>query len=174
MMVKRGMGFYYFEKGLPQELNYTIDFRKFNKKVDFEDYLALFEDAGWKHISGTQNSGRQYFIPTSDQCERSIFSTTESALARYKYLYQVCSGYMACFMLYLTVVLVSCEFKLYNIVFLTPGLWERTGADFWRGFWFELPFVIFRIAPLIVFFITAIAFAIWAEKARKIYKTRTL
>ena len=49
-------GFYHFEDTKPQNLNYKIDYRIFKSKKDFDNYIALFEDAGWRHVYGTQNS----------------------------------------------------------------------------------------------------------------------
>jgi len=46
-------------------LNYKIDYRIFKDKKEFDNYIALFEDAGWKHVYGTKNSGNQYFLPMS-------------------------------------------------------------------------------------------------------------
>jgi len=33
----------------------------FNSKSEFNDYVTLFEDTGWKHVYGTFYSGSQYF-----------------------------------------------------------------------------------------------------------------
>jgi len=35
-------------------LNYKIDYRIFKDKKEFDNYIALFEDAGWKHVYGTK------------------------------------------------------------------------------------------------------------------------
>jgi len=60
-------------------LNYKI----FKDKKEFDNYIALFEDAG-KHVYGTKNSGNQYFLPMNEKAGTDIFSDRVSAAARYK------------------------------------------------------------------------------------------
>lgn len=57
---------YTFEKIHPESLSYRIDYQMFKKKGDYTDYLTLFEDSGWKHISGSQSSGFHFFLPEND------------------------------------------------------------------------------------------------------------
>jgi len=164
------LGFYHFEPGQPQNLSYKIDYRIFKDRKDYENYIALFEDAGWKHVYGTKNSGNQYFLPISKKAGTDIFSDRISAAGRYKTLYSICLVNVVCFVCYLSVVLLSSHGGISKIAFLTPGLWERTGKDFWSAFFFELPFVLFRIVPLIFLAVVAAFHGYWALKAKKIYE----
>ncbi len=52
---------YQFRKAKPEQSTIKIDYRQFKKEEDFQDYCALFEDSGRKHIAGTRYSGTQYF-----------------------------------------------------------------------------------------------------------------
>jgi hypothetical protein len=42
-------------------VNYNEEIHIFKNNSDLQDYLALFRDSGWEHISGSKNSGTQYF-----------------------------------------------------------------------------------------------------------------
>jgi hypothetical protein len=163
-------GFYHFENGKPQNLNYKIDYRTFKNKEEYDNYITLFEDAGWKHVYGTKISGNQYFLPMNEKAGTDIFSDRVSAAARYKTLYNICIANVICFFSYLFVLLVTTEGDLSKIGFLTPGLWERTGKAFWSAFFFELPFVILRIVPPVFMAIIAVFYCYWGFKAKRFYK----
>jgi len=162
-------GFYHFAKGTPEELHYHVDHRKFKTQADFEDYKALFEDAGWRHVYGTKISLNQYFLPKNGNKDDDIFSTKDSAALRYKHLNKICYANVAVAIGYLLAVLISCDFNLSNIGFLTPGLWEMSDAQFWRAFFLELSFVLFRTVPIALFLVMGIAYAVWGGKAKRIY-----
>ena len=164
-------GVYTFIKGDSIDLHYRVDYRGFKSKKEFEQYKILFEDAGWEHVSGTAHSGSEYFIPKLTNVGLSdIFSDTESKAARYKRFLQPCMLGIACALMYLVVVLSTSGFQLSNLGYLTPGLWEKTGADFWKAFLFETPFAVLRFLPLIIFTVLTILYGYWALKAYKLYK----
>lgn len=165
-------GFYHFELSQPQKLNYKIDYRVFNDREEFENYIALFEDAGWKHVSGTKRSGVQYFLPMNEKAGTDIFSNRASAAMRYKTFYDICMVNFICFVFNLTVILLTTNGNLSNLTFLTPGLWVMTGKDFWSAFFFELPFVILRVLPLIAFAAAGVLYFYWGTKAKKLYNLR--
>jgi Na+/H+ antiporter NhaC len=77
-----------------------------------------------------------------------------------------------CFIACLSVVLLSTRGDLSKLAFLTPGLWDRTGKAFWSAFFFELPFALFRVVPLILFAVVAVFYSYWGSKAKKIYKLK--
>ena len=163
-------GFYHFEKGTPADLNYRVDYRVFNKTSDFEDYKALFEDAGWRHVYGTKSGYNQYFLPKDETVDDDIFSTQESKAARYKTLIDVCIMSFVLVIVYCTTMFASYDFNFANMGFLTPGLWQKNGSDFWQAFFFELPFAFLRTVPIVIFLIIGVLYAVWALKARKIFK----
>ena len=167
------LGFYHFEKGAPANLNYRVDYRSFSKASDFEDYKALFEDAGWRHVYGTRYGYNQYFLPKEGTADDDIFSTKESKAARYKRLTEACIMSFVLSILYFSVVFSNHGFNFTKIAYLTPGLWQKTGVDFWFAFFFELPFAIFRTVPTILLFLMGVLYAVWALKARKLYKEQS-
>ena len=77
------LGRYHFIESKPEDLHYRVDYRVFKKKDDFDDYVSLFEDAGWMHVYGTYQSGSQYFLPNSSDSTEDIFSDIESKAGRY-------------------------------------------------------------------------------------------
>jgi len=162
-------GFYHFSKGTPVDLHYHVDCREFKTKADFEDYKALFEDAGWKHVCGTLKSIYQYFIPMENSSEDDIFSTKDSAALRYLHLNKKCYANLTFAIVYFFIVFGIYDFNWANMGFLTQGLWEMTGKLFWLAFFFELPFVLLRTAPVAICVGMAIAYAVWGSKAKKIY-----
>jgi len=156
---------YKFHKVPSEDALIRIDYRTFKNKKDFLDYCTLFEDSGWKHLAGTKNSGTQYFKKIS-AIDEDIYSDSMSKAGKYKRSSKMWFT--------LAVIFVLIESSTGNIntlinpklLYLTPGLWERTGATFWSAFWFETPFALFRgisgfIIPLVAFF--------FAYKAHKLY-----
>lgn len=66
---------YHFEKGTPEDVIFSIDYRDF-KKGEEEEYLEMFEMAGWNHVSS--NAGIHLFkaLPGTSP----IYSDKESSL----------------------------------------------------------------------------------------------
>jgi len=151
-----GYKFYYTK---PKNVTIRIDYRTFKKKEDFIDYCNLFGDCGWKHIAGSKNSGAQYFKKIDENSQGDIFSDAISKAGKYKRLSSMC-GVLAAMYLMLSAAYISGGYMnvkaMLNpkLLYLTPGLWERTGVPFWGGFLFETPFVILRgfvfIIPLVM------------------------
>ncbi|WP_244835039.1 DUF2812 domain-containing protein [Clostridium sp. BJN0001] len=162
-------GIYTFTDGLSQDLNYKIDYKLFKKKSDYVSYLTLFEDYGWKHVCGTKNGGNHYFLPKNKETKAEIFSDSESSNMRYKTLYKICFTNLILCVLFFISMLSTISFSLSNLGFLTPGLWEKVGVDFWKSFFFELPFVIERIALWLIVLVIGIAYGYWAIKAKQEY-----
>ena len=163
-------GRYHFIEGKPEDLYYRIDYRVFKKKDDFDDYILLFEDSGWKHVYGTYQSGSQYFLPKSVDSTEDIFSDIESKAGRYLRFIQVARLCSILFIIALVIILISVNFNLSELTFLTPGLWDKQGDEFWKAFWFEVPFVILRIIPPILLIISTVIYSIWAIQAKRLYK----
>ena len=163
-------GRYHFSEEKPQDLHYKIDYRDFKNKNDFDDYIALFEDAGWKHVCGTKSSGNQYFLPQTDESDNDIFSDIESKAGRYLRFRKVMMSCLICFALCIVAIMASVNFNLSELGFLTPGLWDMHGEEFWNAFLFELPFVFMRICPVIIISILTVIYATFAVKAKKLYE----
>lgn len=140
---------YHFEPSQEGEQIFRIDYRTFKKYNDFVDYLYLFDDAGWRHVAGTKNSGYQYFVAKSDNPETEIFSDDATRAARYRYL---ATGWATFFVICLALVVMLVLQGNFNpevfadpkALYYTPGLWEMEGIVFLAKFLFETPFVILR------------------------------
>jgi hypothetical protein len=166
-------GVYHFKQEQAQDLNYKIDYRVFTRKSDFNDYIAMFEDAGWKHVYGTTYSGNQYFLPISDKTSEDIFSDNLSKAKRYERFSRVCQITSVLGVIYFLIILQSVNFNVSQLFFLTPGLWDKQGGAFWAAFFFELPFVVLRVVPIVLMLIITIAYGIWAHKAKKLYEQQS-
>ncbi|OXM16225.1 DUF2812 domain-containing protein [Paenibacillus herberti] len=153
-----------------------MDYRRFKKQEDFEDYCALFEDSGWQHIAGTKHSGYQYFKKADESGTEDIFSDVPSKAGRYKRLSNMWIG-LAAFYIPIFAAFVAVGFiELAPLLdpkslYLTPGLWEESGAAFWGAFLFETPFALFRGALFALFPIMIMLFLIFAFKANKYYQS---
>jgi len=180
-MAKKGYKFtnksfgYEFQPAEPENAVIKIDYRTFNKKADFEDYRALFEDSGWKHIAGTKSSGAQYFIKIDENGNDDIFSDADSKARRYKRISQMwislATSFIPIFVVLITTGSIDAKALLNpKLLYYTPGLWESTGADFWRAFLFETPFVLFRSFFWAFIPIMIVLYFIFAYKANKHYK----
>ncbi len=166
------LGVYTFRLAEPQALNYRIDYRKFSRKDKFEEYLTLFQDAGWEHVCGTRYSGLQYFLPNSDKVQTDdIFSDRESKLERYKRFSSQCFVSLTLMIVYLF-ILTPKNWSLFDVRswYFSDGLWNMTGGMFLKAFLFETPFVVLRIAPFIVLLFLSIVNGYWALESRKHYK----
>ena len=151
-----GLGRYYFEKLDSDFIPKTrIDVRRFKNKAEYENYLAMFEDSGWKLIKGSKDSGWQYFQQISHKSDEEIFSDDLAAVERNKRLSLYWFSYMV---LYLPIFICMCMsykedweqwFSDPKTMFLTPGLWQMEGLSFWGSFLFEVPFVLIRLFPII-------------------------
>lgn len=162
-------GIYDFKKDTAKSSSYKVDYRIFNKKSDFLDYISIFEDSGWKHIYGTRGSGKQYFLQLSKEATSDIFSDEKSRAERYIRLQRRCLEWSICLILAVVITLASVNFNVLELFFLTPGLWEKQAEEFWRDFWFEFPFMLMRVLPVVFCAIGAILNGYWAGKAKKSY-----
>ncbi|WP_413303666.1 DUF2812 domain-containing protein [Bacillus sp. 1P10SD] len=170
-LVGRSMG-YRFRSVRTEKVNIKIDYRTFKKRTDFADYEALFEDCGWKHLAGTKSSGVQYFKKAREDASEDIFSDVDSKAGRYKRLSELYLSLATLYLPIFTVLITTGSIDLDSflnpkLLYYTPGLWEKTGTDFWGAFLFETPFAFMRgitwsILPLMMVFF--LFFAIRANR----------
>jgi hypothetical protein len=171
----KSTGSYRFLRGKPEKTNIRIDYRVFKKQADFEDYLALFEDSGWKHIAGTKGSGYQYFKQAGGIDTGDIFSDRDSKAARYKRMSRMWASLAAIyipvfFLLLATKTVDGGAFLQPKELYLTQGLWEKAGTEFWRAFWFETPFALFRGLLWMSFPLMIILYVFFSMKATRQYR----
>lgn len=165
--VNSAVSMYTFEKLSTKEMfipYVRLDFReKSMKKTNYEDYVTLFSDSGWKLIKGSRFGGAQYFQQKRPDVSRGIFSdkdSQESAKRRYvKY------GYSCGFLFLLCSYSFSRNTSWTQIInfkswYLTPNIWNLKGVSFWYAFLFETPFALFRVLPLFFFLFLGIYYLI--------------
>lgn len=166
---------YKFKKITPEEATYRIDYRTFKFQKDFIDYCTLFEDSGWRHISGTKSSGKQFFKKISPDSEEDIFSDNLSRASRYKRASNIWLTFSLC---YLTILISFINTNTINLeafvnpksLYYTPGLWEKTGLDFLGAFLFETPFALSRGFIWLLFPICISFYIYFMYKSYKLYK----
>jgi len=140
---------YVFESATPEQANIKIDYRHFKNQHDFLEYRSLFADGGWQHISGTKNSGNQYFKQIGDCNGEDIFSDDTSRAGRYKRLSNMMLTMLFVWFPFVIISYTQGTLGLEAFIsprelYLTPGLWELSGSAFWIAFIFETPFAIMR------------------------------
>lgn len=168
---KEALGLYVFVEGAPCEQNYRIDFRHFSNKKDYQDYINLFEDSGWRFVYGKRSEGVQYFVPKLGMDADDIFSDALSKAGRYNRLAQQYMTLSIPFISLFIVLYTTGNFKYLGFEYYTPGLWEKTGLSFIWSFLFETPFVIMRgTLPFIPILLLA-PFLLFAVKAKLKYKS---
>lgn len=166
---------YKFHKTPHSNINIKIDYRNFKSKSDFQDYIMLFKDSGWEHIIGAKTSGKQYFKKIDETAGDDIFSDLFSKAERYKRMANI---WMSLAMSYIPLCIVFILTKTVDIttilnpkaLYYTPGLWQKTGASFWRAFLFETPFAIGRGFSWLIFPCLIIIYIIFAVKAQRYYQ----
>jgi len=168
---------YKFKKAEPEDVTINIDYRTFKKKEDFIDYCTLFEDSGWKHIAGSKSSGTQYFQKIDEAGDDDIFSDKSSKAGKYKRYSEMFIQMAICYFPILVALLTTETIDMGAILnpkelFLTPGLWEMTGASFWGAFLFETPFAFFRGFATLLFPVSIILFLFFALKAKMLYEEK--
>jgi len=176
-MKKQWLG-YVFESVTPEKVNIKIDYRHFKSQQDFLEYSSLFEDSGWQHISGTRNSGNQYFKQVGEYSSEDIFSDDTSRAGRYKRLSDMM---LAMFFLFFPFVIIAYTqgtlgleaFTNPRVLYLTPYLWELNGFEFWRAFLFETPFVLMRGFSTSIGLLIFLAYIFLTIKSWLLYRSAT-
>ncbi len=175
MLKNRSGASYFFHKTEPSEANIRIDYRKFTKTSDYENYICLFEDSGWHRLYGKKSSGRQYFIKLAGDYNEDIFSDTLSKAGRYAHMsnvwFQFALIWIPIFSVFLIQGAVTTEvFTDPAALYQTPGLWGKIGSDFWLAFAFETPFALLRGISWAIFPFFIIIALVTSLKARLLYK----
>lgn len=164
---------YLFEKVSDTIPVTRIDYREFKHKADYHDYLQLFKDTGWQHLTGSQSSGIHYFQQTDISSATKIYSNTDSYADLYKRYSEYASTWSFVMLIFFIVFLNSgTTYSLLNpqTAYLTPGLWEKTGQAFWSAFVFETPFALWRLIAPYIWLIISIWFSYEAIKNYQKYK----
>lgn len=180
-MAKRGFALagksiaYVFDRAEPEDAVIKIDFRQFKSRADFEDYLALFEDSGWKHVAGSKSSGSQYFRKIDETVSDDIFSDADSRAGRYQRLSRMWFSLACCYIpifaaMVSTGLVDTTAFTDPKALYYTPGLWEKTGVSFWQAFLFETPFALGRGFAWLIFPLLIGLYLIFSALAKSRYR----
>jgi len=168
---------YTFRKTTPQDTSIRVDFRLFKHKKDYLDYIALFEDSGWQHITGYMSIGIHYFKKTRDQANEDIFSDAASKAERYKRASKMWLMFFICYIpvilsLYINTILAPIAVQqasphhgllpAFKFIHFTPGLWPR--------FLFETPFALLGTIMICLLIFLQVTFLISALRCRSLYK----
>lgn len=174
-LIKRSPFVGYFFKEDKKDMVIKMDYRVFNHKTDFKDYVTLFEDSGWKHITGSQYSGSQYFMKVDNEASVDIFSDQVSKAGRYKRLSDM---WLLSFLIYIPIfiaLLASDSIQLDELLhpkslYYTEGLWDKTGFEFIGAFLFETPFALMRGFFWLLIPLLMVLYLFFAFKASRLYQ----
>lgn len=166
---------YHFKKADIPNTTFKIDYRKFKNQQDFLDYISMFEDSGWQHITGTKSSGVQYFKKEVTRSDDDIFSDERSRAGRYK---RISDMWLTCELIFVALLIVLKSQGMISIQtlftpkdwYLTPGLWELNGVGFLWAFLFETPFALFRGCSWLLCLLFIIMYGVFAIKSEMQYK----
>ncbi|HEC2152220.1 TPA: DUF2812 domain-containing protein [Staphylococcus delphini] len=158
------LGTYYFEKATEPHV-VRIDYQEIYSRQKMDDYLALYESFGWQHVYGYRfGCTNQYWMKAGDETEV-LFSDRESLRNYYKRWLKFLNGLLLVFFALFISNLMKSPFA--SDIFLTPGLWEKEGAEFWFAYLFELPFAIMRLVGNFTYLIFLIPFLVVYHKFKK-------
>ncbi|MGF3076230.1 DUF2812 domain-containing protein [Facklamia sp. P13055] len=135
-----------------------IDYREFEKSSEYQNYIQLFSDMGWTVVSSRKNFSVHYFQQNNPNSEDFIYSNKESYAEIYKRYSQQALNWSIIFLFFFTIFSTGdISYSLFNprTAFLTPGLWEMTGWQFWSSFIFEIPFALMRLLSKVIWLILA-------------------
>ncbi|HIZ80763.1 MAG TPA: DUF2812 domain-containing protein [Candidatus Mediterraneibacter pullistercoris] len=154
------------------------DVRSFSQYPEYQNYLMMFEDAGWRHVSGNMNGDLQYFERIRPDASGQLFSDIVSRAERYL---RMTKRYLTTLLIYFSGMLaffMTNDFRVQNLfnmkdMYFTPGLWDRSGLSFWASFLFETPFALLRGGVLHLLMILVFALELYAVgKSYWLYKRR--
>ena len=123
-------------------------------KEKYDEYLNIHEEFGWEHIRGGRFGMTQQIWSKIEDGNDTLFSDRDSKINFYKRQMNFTGSLAFLFLIYSFIF----EPVTGNNLFLTSGLWDMQGTEFWRAFLFELPFAIMRFLPAILFPIAAVLF----------------
>lgn len=96
------IGYYTFQAGQPADYVYRLDYQTPAKK-EAPNYLQLFQDAGWEHVT---TSGSWYYFRKLNRPdeESQIFTDNESKIAKYNRLLEALALPAAMLVLYMNFI----------------------------------------------------------------------
>lgn len=165
-LVENTLDFIYTFEETNEEYVTRIDYQEHMSKIQFDEYVSIHEEFGWQHIRGGRfGMTEQIWSKVADGNDE-LFSDRHSRINYYKRYAKMTGSFAVLFLVYSMLFLPDNS----SMIFLTPGLWEMQGMEFWRAFLFELPFALLRVLPAVLFPILAIMFLLTYSQMNKAKK----
>lgn len=169
-----GINIYTFEKTTNKEQILRLDCQSFESEQKYQHYKALYEEFGWLHVGGSRSSALQYWL-NPNNIDDSLFSDQSSEKHYFQRLSKIYGTY-AYFSLFFAFCVYqgqgSEQFLNLKDAYYTPGLWYKTGYDFWGSFLFETPFAITRFgSPWLMLIFGLISLNMYFKYKREIAKS---
>lgn len=143
-----------------------LDYQDYLSTHRFEEYKEIYEEFGWMHVKGSRFGSIHYWQKISDNRD-DMFSDRQSKSNYYKRLMNY-SLTFAIFFLVISFIIYDGNPLIVKELYLTQGLWEMEGSLFWKAFLFETPFVLLRLIPILILFVSAIQFYMSYMQYKKI------
>ncbi|KAF1296207.1 hypothetical protein BAU15_10500 [Enterococcus sp. JM4C] len=165
------LGFYRFEKIVPEKRNYRIDYRLFANKKDYLNYLTLFEDSGWQAVSSNHGSSHHFFLPiSSENQEMDIFSDADSSKERYKRYFALSAFFMALMIICLGIYLPG--LKDIPTWYLAPDPFNQADFGFIGRILVKTFLASLRVVPLLLILALSIFSMVAAIKSYRLFKQK--
>ena len=153
-LVSNMLDFIYTFEETDEKYITRTDYQNHMSKEKYDEYLNIHEEFGWEHIRGGRFGMTQQIWSKIEDGNDTLFSDRDSKINFYKRQMNFTGSLAFLFLIYSFIF----EPVTGNNLFLTSGLWDMQGTEFWRAFLFELPFAIMRFLPAILFPIAAVLF----------------
>lgn len=153
-LVSNTLDFIYTFEETDEKYITRTDYQNHMSKEKYDEYLNIHEEFGWEHIRGGRFGMTQQIWSKIEDGNDTLFSDRDSKINFYKRQMNFTGSLAFLFLIYSFIF----EPVTGNNLFLTSGLWDMQGIEFWRAFLFELPFAIMRFLPAILFPIAAVLF----------------
>lgn len=153
-LVSNTLDFIYTFEETDEKYITRTDYQNHMSKEKYDEYLNIHEEFGWEHIRGGRFGMTQQIWSKIEDGNDTLFSDRDSKINFYKRQMNFTGSLAFLFLIYSFIF----ELVTGNNLFLTSGLWDMQGTEFWRAFLFELPFAIMRFLPAILFPIAAVLF----------------
>ncbi|MGY0374591.1 DUF2812 domain-containing protein [Clostridium sp. JNZ J1-5] len=113
--VRYNLLYYVFQVGEPKKYIYKIDYKS-TKNTDIDEYLNIFEDAGWEHVG--QFAGWHYFRIEKEKADiQDIYTDNNSKIEKYR-------GYLKTLK-----IVAACEVPAFLNFTLNPVYGKHSGMN---------------------------------------------
>lgn len=142
---------YKFTRAPAAESRVHIDYQPTMGRCDYTNYLAGYYEAGWQIVHGSHSAGPKYFTTKSAQPGHKAATDPLPTAQRYARSITVQTA------LLIPLLIVSCILWAQGTLwpstdqwYMTPGLWDKQGAELFTAIMFETLFVALRMGTPIL------------------------